>query len=98
MKAVYNITNTAKLIAIISFVLGTFLLFSFLLFPKDDSITLAGLYYVGYASLSNAILFLVLIITAFAYWDYRKMVFKTCCLLFLNIPIAIVYFFIVINY
>jgi hypothetical protein len=98
MKTMYNIINIAKLITILSFVLGTCLLLSFLLFPQEDSIAFAGLYYVGYVSLINAVLFLVLIITAFVYWDYRIKVFKTCGLLLLNIPIAIGYFFIVITY
>lgn len=98
MKTVYNIINTGKLIALISFALGTCLLLSFLLFPKIDSIIIIGLYYVGIAALINAILFLFLILTAFVYWDYRIKLFKTCGLMLLNIPIAIGYFFMVINY
>lgn len=98
MKILNTITNTAKLIAILSFTLGTCLLVSFLMFPKENALTMAGLYYVGYVSLINIILFLVLIITAFVYWDYRILVFKTCGLLLFNIPIAIGYFFIVINF
>ena len=98
MKTVYNIINTSKLIALISFALGTCLLLSFLLFPKIDSIIVIGLYYVGIATLINAILFLILIITAIAFWDYRIEVIKTCGLLLLNIPIAIGYFFMVINF
>lgn len=98
MKTLYNITNTVKLIAIISFVLGTCLLLSFFLFPKNDALTVDGLYYVGYATLINAVLFLVLIIMAFVYWDYRVPIFKTCGVLLLNIPVAIGYFFIVMNF
>ncbi|WP_400077599.1 hypothetical protein [Winogradskyella sp. R77965] len=98
MKTLYNIINIGKLITIISFVLGTCLLVSFILFPKEDSIVMIGLHYVGYAIVINAILLLFLIITAFVYWDQRITVFKTCGLLLLNIPIAIAYFFIVITY
>ena len=98
MKTIYNITNTGKLIALISFLLGTYLLVSFLLFPKVDSIVIIGLYYVGYATIINVILFVFLIIVVFIYWDYRVNILKTCGLLLLNIPIAIGYFFIVLNY
>ncbi|MEH1006784.1 MULTISPECIES: hypothetical protein [Winogradskyella] len=97
MKTLYHIINTAKLIGLISFVLGTCLLVSFLLFPNTNSIVITGLYYVGYATITNAIMFLILIITAFVYWTYRSLVFRTCGLLLLNIPIAICYFFIVIK-
>jgi len=73
MKTLYHIINTAKLISLISFVLGTCLLVSFLLFPNTNSIVIAGLYYVGYATITNAIMFLILIITAFVYWTYRSL-------------------------
>ena len=97
MKTLYNIINTGKLIAIISFVLGTCLLVLHLLIPKEQPIIIIGLYYVGYAAAINAFSFLILVITAFTYWKNRIEVFKTCGLLLLNIPIAVLYFFIVIN-
>lgn len=98
MNTLNNIINTAKLIGIISFVLGSCLLVSFLLSPNEKSIVIMGLYYVGIVTLINAVLGLVLIITAFVYWDYRILIFKTLGLLLLNIPIAIGYFLIIINY
>lgn len=98
MKTLENIINTSKLIAIISFVLGTCLVVVFFLFPKEFSILKLGLYYVGIATIVNALIFLLLLITALVYWNFRIRVFKTCGLLLLNIPIAIAYFFIVINY
>jgi len=98
MKNLENIINTSKLIALISFALGTCLLVAFLLLPKENSILIAGLYYVGYTAIINVILFLILIITTFVYWDNRIKVLKTCGLLLINIPITICYFFIVVNY
>lgn len=98
MKTIYNITNTGKLIALTSFVLGTCLLITFLLFPKENKIIITGLYYVGYTAIANTILLIILIIMACIHWNYKRIILKTCGLLLLNIPIAIGYFFIVINF
>ena len=93
---VTNIKNTAKLTALASFVIGTFLVLFFALFRTYDAIIVIGIYYVGIAIVANLIVFISVFISALYFWNQRHKLFIACGTLLLNIPIVIAYFFIVI--
>ncbi len=97
MTTVNNIKNTGKLTALISFVIGTFFLLFFVIFKTYDSIVIIGMYYIAIAFIVNSIVFLSVFISGLYFWDRRLELFATCGILLLNIPIAIGYFFLVLN-
>lgn len=91
-----QIKNTAKLTALVSFIIGTFLVLLFALFRTCDTLIVIGIYYVAIAIAVNLIVFVSVLISVLYFWNLRHQLFITCGVLLLNIPIAIAYFFIVI--
>lgn len=87
---------SAKLIGGGSFAFGTLLFILQLIDPKGNYAS-AGLYFIGYAFVVNSVFFLALIITAGLFYHRRQVLLKTAGLLLLNIPIAVIYFIIIIN-
>jgi len=90
--------NTAKMMAIVSFGLGTCLFLLHWLVPQNDGIIMIGLYYVILAGFSNFIMLLVLLGMACIRTDVIDEIAKSILLLIANIPIAIIYFLLVIQW
>ncbi|WP_323789456.1 hypothetical protein [Psychroserpens sp.] len=91
-----NINQIGQIVALLSFVLGTCLL-SFYLFFGEDLINLGfALTYVIIALIINFIVFIVVIINGLFTKNNKGEALKTCGLMALNIPIAILYFYMVI--
>ncbi|NII81933.1 MULTISPECIES: hypothetical protein [unclassified Pedobacter] len=82
--------------AVYSFVFGTMILLIFLL-SKYTPLVAVGLYYVLAASVFNMLILLTLLIQFMYYKEHRKKILTTVTFMLLNIPISILYFFIVIN-
>jgi len=89
--------DISKIVAGISFILGTLLLVLFLFFREFESIVMFGLYYVLIAFVINAFIFFWLINRLVARSENWIELLKAIGIILINIPIAIGYFFIVIN-
>jgi hypothetical protein len=96
----YDLTEhleySAKLIGGGSFAFGTLLFVLQLIDPKGNYES-AGLYFIGYAFVINAVFFLMLVICASLFHHRHKALLKTAGLLLLNIPIAVIYLIIILN-
>jgi hypothetical protein len=89
--------NTAKLMAIMSFCFGTLLFVLHFVAPKDSGIVMLGLYYVILTGVSNFMMLLVLIGVACMRMGAIDDIAKSILLSLANIPVAIIYFLIVIR-
>jgi len=89
--------DTSKIVAGISFILGTLLLVLFLFFRELESIVMFGLYYVLIAFVINAFISFWLITRLLIRSENWIELLKAIGVILINIPIAIGYFFIVIN-
>lgn len=82
----------------ISFGLGTYILLLFLT-DKDNSDTIImGFFYVFAATVINFGLLLFSIVSAIVHKEYRKQILKRTAVMLINIPIAILYFYIVTKF
>ena len=88
--------DTSKIVAGISFIIGTLFLVTHLFF-KESSIVLFGLYYVLIAFVINSFVFFWLITRLIICSENWIELLKAIGAILTNIPIAIGYFFIVIN-
>ena len=95
--AIQRIKNLCKGSSLLSFIIGTILLLLFLITRKFNAVITVGIYYVVIAFLYNLIIFVITLILAVYYWQNRNELLGHCGLLLLNLPIAIGYFFIVLN-
>jgi hypothetical protein len=96
-NSMYNLTLTSRATALLSFGFGTILFSLFLYFGESIVPIMVGVKFVIVAILVNSILFLTNIILAITNSKNRMELLKTCGILLLNIPIAILYFYIVIS-
>jgi len=97
---VIYLKNTAKLTALISFIMGTLILVTYVLFHSskyNTDIIQIGISYVSIAIVINTIIFIITCSSALYYWNNRLELFASSGLLLLNIPIAFAYFFIVLS-
>lgn len=93
-----NINQTGYIIAILSLVLGTIILSFYLYFgPEYISITL-GISFVVIAIIVNTVVFAAILGSAILNKTFNNDTFKTCGLMLLNIPVAILYFYMVITF
>jgi len=88
--------DISKIVAGISFIIGTLFLVIHLFF-KGPSIVLFGLYYVIIAFVFNTLVFLALMVRLINHSEKWSELLKAIGVILINIPIAIGYFFIVIN-
>lgn len=88
--------NFSTQLAIGSFIIGTFLLLLHLLFPKGD-LLLIGLIYVAIALFTNSIMLINLFYLYLIHKNHQQYYTIKILLLLANIPIAVVYFKIVIE-
>lgn len=92
-----NLILFVKIVALLSFLIGTVLLAIYLYFDYLNAISMFGFYFVIIAFIANAILLIVNIIAIIIDSNYRTELIKACAFMLLNIPIAILYFYIVIS-
>lgn len=84
--------------ALSSFIIGTCLL-SFYLYFGESFIPLGlAIGVVVFATIANSIMFSVIVGSAILNKTHRHDALKTCGVMLLNIPIAILYFYIVITF
>jgi len=89
--------DISKIAAGVSFILGTLLLVLFLFFREFESIVIFGLYYVLIAFIINAFIVIWLITRLIIHSEKWIELLKAIGVILINIPIAIGYFFVVIN-
>jgi hypothetical protein len=95
---VYKLLKAAKIIAILSFLGGTFLLIAYFYHSGAHSILDYGIYYALMALLINSILFFTLCIT-FIHSDLkRKKILKSLLLMIANVPIGFCYACVIVSY
>ena len=93
---IYYLLNIPIWIFLISFSGGTFL-FLLYLAGNNDSIFMAGVFYLAAAFIINAIAFVAMVISIFFYYDYWQIILLRAALLLVNIPIALLYLFILLG-
>lgn len=91
-----DLSNFGKIVALLSFLIGSILLILYIYFKSQQLITI-GIYYIIIAFWINIILLVVLIIASIINSFHRKNLLKTCGIVLLNIPIAILYFYLLIQ-
>lgn len=84
-------------IALTFFSIGTILFLIQLIINKITLVTFIGLYYVLFAAILNCLIVITLLITLI-FDKNRKSILKSLVIIASNIPIALIYFIIVINY
>ncbi|MFD1163861.1 hypothetical protein ACFQ2E_15635 [Hwangdonia seohaensis] len=92
-----DLINSSKAIAIISFAIGTILFVLQLYFRKSVVFIYPGIIFILIAVIINSILLIALVFSLIGYINQRLELLKTCGLVLLNIPIAILYFYILIE-
>ena len=84
-------------IAFISFTIGTLLFSAFFLIPSSDNLIFIGLFYTLLAITLNGIVFLKLIYNWITDIENRNSTAKQGLVILANIPITILYLFIISN-
>jgi hypothetical protein len=84
-------------LAFFSFVIGTLFLIIHLIFPKNENILFCGFMYTVFAVCFNQLFFFILLLQLFFNWKERESIFFQMLILAINIPIAVLYIFIVFN-
>ncbi|MGL2967561.1 hypothetical protein [Flavobacterium sp. XGLA_31] len=90
-------TGTSTYIAMGSFCIGTMLLFLRLTMPNEESLLFIGFFYVLFAILINSLVLLNLCYQFIITPNERKTIAIRILILLANIPIALLYFYIVVN-
>ena len=93
-----NLINTSKAIAFLSFVIGTILFALKLSIITSLSFIYFGMIFIIVATIVNTISLIALIFLICGYTDQRLELIKTCGIILLNIPIALLYFYILIEF
>jgi len=78
----------------ISFALGTILLLIYLI-NKDNYVMILGFIYVAGATIVNIVVLFVLLILSNILTEYRRQILEATAVMLLNIPVAIIYIFII---
>lgn len=97
MEATKKIRNILKLplwTAGISFGLGTILLLLYLI-NKENYVMVFGFIYVAGALVVNIVVLFVLLILSNILAEYRRQILEATAVMLLNIPVAIIYIFII---
>ncbi len=92
-----NFITTSKTIAILSFAIGTMLFTLQLYHFNSNNLISTGIIFIMVAVIINTISLLGLLFGLFGNTDKREIV-KAIGMVLANIPIAIMYFFLLINY
>lgn len=92
-----NINHLGQIIALLSFVTGTTFLALYLYFGEAVVNVFYGLVFVIVSVIVNTVVFMFVLGSASLYKTHRKEGLITCLVMLLNIPIALLYFFMVIT-
>ncbi|MQP25713.1 hypothetical protein GFJ94_11630 [Flavobacterium sp. LMO8] len=84
-------------VALLSFLIGTILFLSYFIFPKWDNIIYIGILYVIAALFTNIIVAINLFINFITEPSQRKKIAIQTAIVLANVPIAFVYFSIIIK-
>lgn len=93
----FEIGKFATNVAYVSFGIGTILFLTNRCFPKEDFIIISGVIYVILALIANGCTFLALLYHFTIQKNYRDYYAVKMLLLLANIPVAAIYFYIIIN-
>lgn len=93
-----NLITTSKALALLSFIIGTILFVLQLYFQGTIRIIDIGLIFIIIAVIINTISLIALIFNLLVNTDYKLEILKTCGMILLNIPIAILYFYTLLRY
>lgn len=93
-----NINQTGFIIAILSFVLGTTILSLYLYIGAEYLSISLGLAFVIIAIIVNTVVFVAILGSAILNKTFDHDTLKTCGLMLLNIPIALLYFYMVVTF
>lgn len=96
MEITQPINKKALQVAIISLLIGTFILGLYLI-TKSESFLIGGVFYVFIALVLNVITLIELLTNAIIHYQYYKENLTTILIFLINIPIAVGYVFLVIN-
>ncbi|UQB67339.1 hypothetical protein [Epilithonimonas zeae] len=91
-----KISYIGKSLFWLSFILGNICLFGYV-FSGNSNFALAGYFLLVYASIVNLLAFFGLIVFGLFKQEYKNEAFKSARILLINIPIAILYYFIGIS-
>lgn len=92
----HHMDRVAVHMALWSFVGGSALLLAYLVLPSEFLLAL-GMLYVGIALLVNAIMFISTLLHAMVHYRELQQHLLALLLLLLNLPIAYLYFLIIVN-
>ena len=93
-----TINTVGQVVALLSFVIGTTFLSLHLYFPNVTEILMSAMVFIVIAIVVNIIIFIALLITIATKGSNRFAHLKVCGLMLLNIPIAILYMYIVVTF
>lgn len=82
--------------ASISFLFGTIIMLLYLI-NEDDKLVVLGFLYVAVASVINLAILLAMVALSFIHREHQKAILENTATILINIPIAIIYFFIIIK-
>ncbi len=86
-----------KKVFLASLLIGTFLLLAFL-FTGETGWVGIGYFYVLFAIVANLLVLTGMVIYAYKKHDYKSIILRSSAILLVNIPIALVYFWIAMGY
>jgi len=92
----FKISYIGKSLFWLSFILGNICLFGYI-FSHDSGFAIAGYLLLIYGTIINLLVFFGLIIYGLSNPNYKSESVKSALILLINIPIAILYFFIGIS-
>ncbi len=96
MEITQNINKKALKVAIVSFLLGSFIL-AFYLISASESFLIAGVFFAFIALVLNTITFIELITNAIINYQHYRENITTILFFLINIPVAVGYFILATN-
>jgi len=93
-----NLNHTGQVVALLSFVIGTSLLAFYLYFGPDYMPLGLAFAFILLAIIVNSVLFIAIIGTTMFRKTHQLEALKTCGLMLLNIPISLLYFYMIVTF
>lgn len=93
-----TLNTTSKVTAILSFGIGTVLFALQMFFKNADNLIPLGILFIAVAIAINIISLIVILFSMINHPNERLELLKTCGIILLNIPIAILYFYILFRH
>ena len=93
-----NLNHLGQITALLSFVIGTCFLAFYLYFGENAIPLGSAVVFIILAIIINSILLMIILITVLFGKTHRLEALKTCVLMLLNIPISILYFYMVATF